>query len=373
MATGLCGTCGGSTPGCGCYVTAGSGIGITGDGSSGSPFVVTAKNRQQLANPIRNASMQVAQRGTSIAVGAATVMTLDGWWGVRTGAVAGQTVSQQTTLTDTQGSGYCARVQRDSGNTAVNALNLVQSIVTVDSRRWANRPATFSFRARKGANFSAASDLLTVTLSSGTGTDQSVQSGFTGSATVATVSATLTTSWQTFTATATPGASITQLGMVASYTPVGTASTNDYFEIKDVRLDEGAYAQEHVPNTYAADLADAQYYLRYFSAASSAYLMLPMTWKGTASIFGSNAIAGVIDLEMRAVPAIVMTGSWAVTLGHSSSVITTLSAAPVPTQGVAGSGVFVYCYCTGATTENQFYFVMANNDTTARMSFGAEI
>mgnify|MGYP000741727894 CR=1 FL=1 len=51
MATGLCGTCGGSTPGCGCYVTAGTGNVVTGDGSSGSPFVVASTIVQdQVAN-----------------------------------------------------------------------------------------------------------------------------------------------------------------------------------------------------------------------------------------------------------------------------------------------------------------------------------
>lgn len=323
-------------------------------------------------NPVRNASFQVAQRGTSVAVGADIVMTLDGWWGYRTGSVAGMTVSQQTTLTDTQGSGYCARIQRDNANASTAALSFVQSMPTVDSRRFAGRQITFSFRARKGALYSAASDALAIALVTGTGTDQSFVSAYTGSVTLISTSVTLTTAWQTFTVTATVAANVTEMTVAFSATPVGTAGATDYFEIKDVRIDEGPYAQKHVPLPYAADLADAMYYLRYFSAVGNSCVMLPFPWRECAAIYASNAIVGILDGPMRSIPTCTIVGSWTVTDGHAGNQLSTLSAAPVVSQS-SDRGFFMYCYTSSALTSKLMYFVMAASDTTARMIFSAEI
>lgn len=302
MATGLCGTCGGSTPGCGCYVTGAGGASVTGDGSVGTPYVITVKNRHQIANPVGNASMMVAQLGTSVAVGAAVAMTLDRWWGYRGSTVAGMTVSRQSAGVDTQGSGYCARVQRDNANTSAEALNFVQSIETIDSYRFAGRTATLSFRARKGADFSAASAVLSASLVSGTGTDQSYAAGtYTGGAVPAAVSAVLASSWQTFTATGVVSSSATELSVLFSFVPVGTAGAADYFEIKDVRIDEGSYALDHVPLPYPADLRDCMRFYETSDANAAA------TWSGNTTSGSAYYTQQRFAVPKRAAPTVTPT------------------------------------------------------------------
>jgi hypothetical protein len=106
-----------------------------------------------------NGGTDIWQRGTSIAL-TTSAYTSDRWQGYR--AVAGSTVSRQVTgdTTNLPFIQYCARVQRDSGNTATNTIYLGQSLETVNSIPLAGKTVTLSFYARAGANYSTASNAL---------------------------------------------------------------------------------------------------------------------------------------------------------------------------------------------------------------------
>lgn len=259
--------------------------------------------RKQLANPVRNASFAVWQRGLSIAVGAAVVFGPDGWRAFRGSAVAGMTISRQLAA-DTQGSAYCARMQRDSGNTGVESLYMQQSIPTVDCLRFQGRQVTLSFRARKGANFSAASSLFYLQSYTGTGVDQSLNAGFTGQAALQSTAFVLSTSWQTFSVTATLPANALQIGLQPVWTPVGTAGAADYCEIKDVRIDEGPYAQEHVPLPYAEDLAECRRFFRRDGGAASASIGFGIVTSATTATVQMGT-----EGPMRAIPTISVVGT----------------------------------------------------------------
>ena len=216
-----------------------------------------AAELQSTKSLVRNGSGLVAQRGATRAVGAGLAMTMDGWLGFRTGSVAGMTVTQ-VVATDTVGADTCMRVQRDSGNSSAGALFHQQAFTTVDSRRHAGKEVTVSFRVRKLADFSAASSALDVNLYSGTSTDETLPSNFTGRATVATTTVLLSSEWQTVSFTGTPGVSITHPALPLPHTPSGTAGASDAYELKDVRVDPGPYALPHTPPTYAEELAECQ-------------------------------------------------------------------------------------------------------------------
>jgi hypothetical protein len=194
-------------------------------------------------NAFINGGFDIWQRGTSIASTASPVTgtyTADRF---RINQNTGKTVSRQaSSLTGIQ---YCARVQRDSGNTGTGGINLGSDLESADSYRFAGQTVTFSFYARAGANYSSASSALTITVVTGTGTDQNSFSGFTGQSTIIGQTATLTTSWQRFTYTAAVGSNATQIGAQFSYTPVGTAGAADYFELTGVQLELGS-----VPTTF---------------------------------------------------------------------------------------------------------------------------
>ena len=195
-------------------------------------------------NGIINGGWDIWQRGTSIASSASGyVYSADRWRFVRGNFTTGGTVSRQNTsdTTNLPTIQFCGRVQRDSGNTSTQYLEIYNALENSDSARFIGQTVTLSFYARAGANFSAASSVITSKIISGTGTDQPAPD-FTGLANVVSTSATLTTTWQRFTRTGTVSASATQVGVAFGFTPVGTAGANDWFEITGVQVELGSVA-----------------------------------------------------------------------------------------------------------------------------------
>lgn len=216
-------------------------------------------------NAIINGGMDIWQRGTSF-VPTASSYTVDRWQAIR--SVSGSTVSRQSVsdTTNLPTIQYCTRVSRDSGDTSTSVISFAQSIESTNSYRMAGQSVVVSFYARKGANYSAASSVLAYALYSGTGTDQNVLSGYTGSATTLSGNATLTTTWQRFTATATVAATATELGLSFTFTPVGTAGAADYFEITGVQLEQGSAATtfSRSGGSITGELQNCQRYLPAF-------------------------------------------------------------------------------------------------------------
>ena len=219
-------------------------------------------------NAVINGGMDIWQRGTSFTTTSATTNFAADRWCIYNGRT-GTTYSRQSSgLT---GFNYSMRVQRDSGNATTSALYLTYTAETQDSLRFAGQTATVSFYAKAGANYSSASSALTGILTYGTGTDQIIWS-FTGSTASGSTTATLTTSWQRFTFTASVSSSATELGLTFVNTPVGTAGANDYFEITGVQLELGSVATtfKRAGGTLQQELAACQrYYWR--SVAGSLY------------------------------------------------------------------------------------------------------
>jgi hypothetical protein len=247
-------------------------------------------------NAILNGAADIWQRGTSIAYTGGNQYTADRWcFGSGT---TGRTVSRQVTgdTTNLPFIQYCIRVQRDSGNTTTNQIKLNQSLETVNSIRFAGQTVTVSYYARRGANYSSASNLLTLDLRSGTGTDQNVDATYTGSATVATSSATLTTTWQRFTATGTVSASATEVALIFNYTPVGTAGAADFFEVTGVQLELGSYATtfSRAGGTIQGELAACQ---RYFQLIGEQYGLVGQAISATTAY-----ILTALPVTMRVAP-----------------------------------------------------------------------
>jgi hypothetical protein len=317
------------------------------------------------SNPVLNSAMQVWQRGTSIAC-TTTSYTADRWQGYR--AVAGSTVSRQVTgdTTNLPNIQYAARVQRDSANTSTAAIQFNQYFESVNSIPFAGKTVTLSFYARKGANYSEAASALGVYLVTGTGTDQNYITGYTGSATVGNLGATLTTTWQRFTFTGTVASTATEMCILTSYTPVGTAGAADYYDITGVQLDIGSVALPF--RTYAAtiqgELAACQrYYWR--SATGVAY-----------QVFGNGFATSTTILQMlvknpvtmRTTPTVLDTANLAAYDGAITGFNT-----PV-LGGLASTPDYVYVQSSGSSlTANRPYTLTNNNSTSAYIGLGAEL
>ena len=245
-------------------------------------------------NRVLNSAMQVAQRGTSIAVAAGTAAyTLDRWYNAA-GVASAMTISRQLTndTTNLPNIQYCARVQRNAGQTGTATLNFGQSFESINSIPLAGKTVTLSFYARAGATFSGVSSLLNARLFSGTGTDENRQgSGYTGDTSVINQSATLTTTWQRFSYSGTVAITATELAPVFIVTPSGTAGATDYYEITGVQLEASTVASAFSTNggTYQAELAACQRY----------YQRVPLTDGNTPSTtFGVATNTTVADFPL---------------------------------------------------------------------------
>jgi len=263
-------------------------------------------------NAVINSAFDIWQRGTSIAVAASdpNEYTADRW-AIVTGANVASTVSRQATgdTTNLPNIQYCGRFQRNSGQTGTAVMYVSNAFETVNSIPFVGQQVTLSFYARRGANFSSASNILTSKLYFGTGTDQQSNTGYTGATAVINQNNTLTTTWQRFTATGTVGTTANELSIEFSFTPSGTAGANDYFEITGVQLERGASATTFSRNTstYQAELAACQRYYYVHASGGDVGAII-----GMGAMTGSNIVEILVSFptSMRVIPtAISATGS----------------------------------------------------------------
>jgi hypothetical protein len=264
-------------------------------------------------NAIINGGYDIWQRGTSF-VGATGTGTYsaDRWIAYR--GVAGSTFSRQNSgLTGIQ---YGMRAQRDSGNTSTSSIILAYNAETADSYRFAGQTITLSFYAKAGANYSPTSSILPSLVKTGTGTNQNSISGFTGEVT-SSQNNTLTTSYQRFSQTISVASNVTQIALWFQPTPVGTASTNDWFEITGVQVEVGSVAttfkrSNGAGGTIQGELAACQrYYFKTFAQATA-----PAQNAGTTGcILVPQVVAAAVDqtvtnvrfpVTMRATPTITI-------------------------------------------------------------------
>ena len=306
-------------------------------------------------NAIINGGMDIWQRGTSIAFGINTgVYTADRWTTLRTASPSGATVSRQASaLTGIQ---YCARVQRDSGNTSTAPMYFGTNLESADSYRFAGQTVIVSYYARAGANYSPTSSALAAYILTGTGTDQSFVTGFTGGSQAGTATATLTTSWQRFSFTATISSSATQIAFYYGMTPTGTAGAADYFEVTGVQLELGSVPTQFKRSasgggTIQGELAACQrYYYRKNSeltggaiglcqafSTTQAQLMLPhpVTMRTTPSLARSGLSLLNATQSRQAVSAIANNGS---TINTFSADLTASNLVAGNASGLCGAG-----------------------------------
>ena len=221
-------------------------------------------------NAVINGGMDIWQRGTSGTYTVGPFYTADRFT-FNCSATTSVTVSQITTsdTTNLPNIYNAMRVQRTAGNTSTPLVLIQNALESKDSYRFAGQNVTFSFWARKGANFSPSA--FTAQLISGTGTDQNLISGFTNSNNVISQSSTLTTTWQRFSYTGTMPSSATQLGFQFFVTYAGTAGAADYFDITGIQLETGSVATPFTTatGTFSGELAACQRYYQRLSASSS--------------------------------------------------------------------------------------------------------
>jgi hypothetical protein len=339
---------------------------LVADSSTSTGLRYQAPYSQQ---PILNGGFQVWQRGTaSTAIGSGTFLA-DRWQAARAGFAAGASQSRQVTgdTTNLPNIQYCLRVQRDSGNTGTSVILVGQNIETVNSIPFAGKTVTLSFYARKGADYSAASNVLQTDFASGTGTDQNIITSGTLTGINSTLTNhTLTGTWQRFTVTKNVDATATQLVVVFRDTPVGTAGTNDYFEVTGVQVELGSVATAF--HTYAATIqgelgACQRYYYR--QTAAEAFSVFGV---GLATSTTNARITVSLPVTLRKVAA---------SLEFSTLILYDGATSTANTSAVIGEANFqtfnVNATVASGLTQFRPYQILANNSTSAYIGVTAEL
>jgi hypothetical protein len=326
----------------------------------------TTLSRAGGKNAIINGGYDIWARGTSITM-SSTAYTADRWNGYR--SVAGGTVTRQATgdTTNLPNIQYCARVSRDSGNTATTSLYFGQSVETSNAIPYAGKAITFSFYARKGANYSPTSSALIAGLYSGTGTDQNNTTGsYTGFATVAENTATLTTTWQRFTYTGTFAATATEFCVQFAMAPTGTAGAADYFEVTGVQIELGSTATtfSRAGGTIQGELAACQRYY-YRSVAGPIYAVLGIGFAAGST----NTYTGTqLPVQMRVAPTSVDFANLAANYGGT---LYAISAGSLITDSTTTNLGWVYW--TNATGTSGAMLLRSNASASGYVGFSAEL
>ena len=211
-------------------------------------------------------------------------------------------VTQQDGTGTNAGFRYCARIQRDSGNSQTDQIRFHTAFETNNVIPLRGKKLTLSFYARKGANYSEANSKITnVLVATGENTDGNPNSyaggGFTNASNIINgTDATLTTDWQRFTYTSST-VSNTANSMIIEFrvTPVGTAGANDYYEITGVQLEVGSVATDFEHRSFAQEM---QLCKRYYQLNISNTSYAVTTTKVRAMIAGT--------VEMRAAPSLAI-------------------------------------------------------------------
>ena len=184
-------------------------------------------------NAIINSHFDVWQRGTSFTVASSTKTYCADRWAVYR-AATGCSVSR---ISGPTGQPYSMWIKRDSGNSATTLIYAYQALESLDSRKFAGQDAYLKLTLKAGANFSAASSAISVRVIYGTGTDESPDTTWTGQTDALSTSQVITTTSTTydFGPVAIP-TTATQIKVVLTFTPTGTAGAADGFVISGAQL-----------------------------------------------------------------------------------------------------------------------------------------
>lgn len=289
-------------------------------------------------NILTNGGFEIWQASTALAIAASATTTAAIYaadmWCMETGANQACTVARQAGLTNN--SQYCARVQRNSGQTGTGVLRFQFPIELPDVVRLRGNVLSFSAQMRAGANLSGTlrAKLLTGTGSEGRRTNAGA---YTGEATPLDVALSLTTTTgQVSGVSSACATNITQATLCIEWTPSGTAGAADYFEIDDVMLNIGPAPIAYSPRPLITELQRCQrFYWKILRAFN-------LSFNGTAGSQGFYAQVW-FPVTMRATPSVGSATSGGVNV--LSTGITNITQDGFEVQGLtnaAGVAAFVY-------------------------------
>ena len=311
-------------------------------------------------NKFINGNFGIWQRGTSFAA-TAGIYTADRWFYSSDGA-AGATISRQTFTPGTAPvSGYEGqyfyRYARTSGTTTYNQL--YQPIENVQT--FAGQTATFSFWAKADAATTISMDGYQLF---GTGGSGAVSMGLSGTAS-------LTTSWQRFSFTASvPSIAGKTIGTDSALRPMINYGTgNKVVDIWGVQLEAGSTATpfQTATGTIQGELAACQ---RYYFRNTVAGLFEAVSSLGTAKSTTVGQVTVPAPVTMRVVPTSVDYS----TVGLYDYVNAILGATAITIDAYSSKqNIIASVLVASGLTQYRPYWLLSNNSTSAYIGFSAEL
>jgi hypothetical protein len=277
-------------------------------------------------NAIINSHFDVWQRGTSFTAASSTKTYCADRWAVYR-AATGCTVSR---ISGPTGQPYSMWIKRDSGNSSTTLIYAYQSLESIDTYQFAGQTAYLKLTMKAGANFSAASSAISVRVIYGTGIDEDPDTTWTGQTDALSTSQVITTTATSydFGPIAIPS-SATQIKVVLTFTPVGTAGAADGFAISAAQLTvDPAPGYERLP--YEETFALCQ---RYYQTGIG-------YWYGQATSGITHGFTQSLPVVMRSTPTMAFTNvsntSFGATPGSNASSSGALLIARVATASAGG-------------------------------------
>lgn len=312
------------------------------------PALAQVVNTYQQPTPVNlldNGAFNVSQRGTAtVSSITTTAKYLQDRWAVYAGTATSSSIGNTTSVPATFLNGV--QVQRTSGQTGVLPVCLVQEIPTSTVDAIAGQPVAFSAWLKAGGNFSAANSLVTIKVSTGTGTDEGLAtliSGWTGAASTSTTQA-ITTSWARYGWTTTIPASATEAAVQICFTPVGTAGTADYFQATGIQLNRGTNVLPFEARPQNWELQRAQRFFYQITESASVVGVRATCAMSTTSI--ANCFIP-FPQTMRAAPTMTYTTGFqasATTASTSATACTNVTTTATLTGNAASqTGVLIDC------------------------------
>jgi hypothetical protein len=216
-----------------------------------------------------NGGFSIWQRGAgssaSFSVNASTTQYTADRWYLATGVNQACVVAAATGLTGAAPVGHAAKITRTSGQTGVGAVGFGYPLTGDEVNRIRGQMVSFSGAAKAGANWSPASGTLTINLYVGTGTPQKA-SGFTNLTTSLSISVNIAAGAENLSITGTSSVivpvSSTQAELQVSWTPVGTAGTDDSITLDQFCLVAGAIVQSFEDIPFDISLRECKRFFR---------------------------------------------------------------------------------------------------------------
>jgi hypothetical protein len=323
-----------------------------------------------MKNRIINGLVNIAQRGTSFTsvgnTGSTPSYTLDRWCGWRGGYAANLDVTQQTGWNAYQ---YSLRMQRTSSTSSTATMQMAQVIESTNIYDLQGQNVTFSIGMRSGANysggqvtayvqFSTAANQTSLALSAGTWTGAtSINSNFT-----------ITTTATQYSFSGAVPAGALSMAIQLSWTPTGTAGTNDYIEFTGVQLEVGSSATGFEYRQYQQELALCQRYYAKLGASPQGSSNYQAYGSGSMNTTTQANIALTFPQVMRASPTIAYSGTMGYSAGGSYASLTSIA---TTYTGVSSSMLQVNGAAMGSAGNG--VVLLSNADAAAFISLSSEL